>query len=125
MAKNHAIKGPYFAKNLLDIAKVPKRPHLAEQASGHHKCTKIMRQNIHILLKKPAGHHKCVKNPVTKHPHFAKQPAGHHKWVQNFVTYRPNFASRKVDMMSKIILRRVDIMSHVPTVHLEVGVDEK
>jgi hypothetical protein len=30
---------------------VTKHPQFAEQAAGHHKCPKIMPQNVHISLK--------------------------------------------------------------------------
>jgi hypothetical protein len=30
---------------------VTKRPQFVEQAAGHHKCSKIMQQNVHISLK--------------------------------------------------------------------------
>jgi hypothetical protein len=30
---------------------VTKRPQFAEQVAGHHKCPKIMRQNVHTSLK--------------------------------------------------------------------------
>jgi hypothetical protein len=40
---------------------VTKRPHFAEQAAGHYKWPKVMRQNFHILLKSRLRHHKRVE----------------------------------------------------------------
>jgi hypothetical protein len=58
---------------------VTKRPHFAEQAAGHHKCPKIMQQNVHISLTTGWTLQTCQKNPVTKRPHFPEHAAGHHK----------------------------------------------
>ncbi len=103
-----------------------KRPHFADQAAGHHKCPKIMPQNIYVLLKSRLDIKTCFKNPATKRPHFAKQPAGHHKWVQNFCDKSSKFCFRKGWIWCHKALWGGCMLCHMwQTVHLEAGEDEK
>jgi hypothetical protein len=50
-------RSPHFAEKPAEHGKrvgknpVTKRPQFAEQVAGHHKCPKIMRQNVHTSLK--------------------------------------------------------------------------
>jgi hypothetical protein len=56
---------------------------------------KIMRQNVHILLKSQLDIAKLSKNHMTKRPHFAEQPAGYLKWVQKSCDKPSKFRFRK------------------------------
>jgi hypothetical protein len=75
---------------------VTKRPQFAEQVAGHHKCPKIMRQNVHTSLKSRLDITNMLGKILWQNVHLSPN-----SWQditngsKNFVTNRPNFASGK------------------------------
>ncbi len=73
-----------------------KRPQFAEQVAGHHKCPKIMRQNVHTFLKSRLDIANVLGKTLGQNPHLSPNC-----WQditngsKNVVTNRPNFASGK------------------------------
>ncbi len=75
---------------------VTTRPQFAEQVAGHHKCPKIMRQNVHTLLKSRLDIANVLGKILWQNIHMSPN-----SWQdvtngsKNAVTNRPNFTSGK------------------------------
>jgi hypothetical protein len=90
MCRNRCDKCPHFAEKPAGHGK-----HV-EKILWHHKCPKIMWQNVHTSLKSRLDVANVLgKNPMTNRPHVAKQLAGCHKWVQKFCDKPSKFCFRK------------------------------